>query len=141
MTTGMAFSVEDAIKWRFEKVLDSKVAIISAITLQKFKLKWVELQATKGRYTQMLIDEMCLYADTDCEEREDVDGSQKDNTKKDFYLDEESTWCDSMELEAARYLSDAKTLEWLHKYPTIKKLFLKYVQHHVAFQCSSRAIV
>jgi len=66
----------------------------------------------------MLIDEMRLYADTDCEEREDVDGSQKDNTKKDFYefdSDEESTGWDSMELEAARYLSDAKTFECLHK--------------------------
>ena len=31
-----------------------------------------------------------------------------------------------MELEAARYLSDPKTLTCLHKYPTIKKLFLKY---------------
>jgi len=77
----------------------------------------------------MLIDEMRFYADTDCEERENVDGCHKDNTKKDFYefdSDEESTGCDSMELEAAWYLSDAKTLECLHKYPTIKKLFLKY---------------
>jgi len=65
-------------------------------------VKWVKLQATKDRYTQILIDEMCLYADTDCEEHEDVDGSQKDNSKKDFYefdSDEESTGCDSMELE------------------------------------------
>jgi len=84
MTTGMAFSVEDAIKRCFEKVLDSKVAIISAITLPKFKLKWVELQVTKDRYTQMLIDEIRLYADNDCQEREDIDGSEKDNTKKDF---------------------------------------------------------
>jgi len=53
---------------------------ISAITLPKFKLKWVKLQATKDRYTKMLIDEMRLYADTDFEECEDVDGSQKDNT-------------------------------------------------------------
>ena len=33
----------------------------------------------------MLIDEKRHYADYDCEECEDVDGSQKDNTKKDFY--------------------------------------------------------
>jgi len=43
MTTRLAFCLEDAIKRRFEKVLDSKDAIISAITLPKFKLKWVEL--------------------------------------------------------------------------------------------------
>lgn len=61
----MAFSLEDAIKRCFKKVLDSKDAIISAITLPKFKLKWVELQRKKDRYTKMLIDEMLLYADTD----------------------------------------------------------------------------
>ena len=44
MTTGLAFSLEDPINRRFEKVLDSKDAIISAITLPKVKLKWVELQ-------------------------------------------------------------------------------------------------
>ena len=42
MTTGLAFSLEDAINRRFEKVLDSNDAIISVITLPKFK--WVELQ-------------------------------------------------------------------------------------------------
>ena len=54
----MALSLEDAINRRFEKVLDSKDAIISAITLPKFRLKWVESQAKKDHYTQMLIDEM-----------------------------------------------------------------------------------
>ena len=58
MTTGLALSLEDAINRRFEKV-----AIISANTLPKFKLKWVELQAKKDRYTQMLIDEMRFNAE------------------------------------------------------------------------------
>lgn len=122
MTTGLAFSLEDAINRRFEKVLDSKDAIISAITLPKFKLKWVELQTKKDRYTQMLIDEMRLYAEAnDSNEAEDVNGGQKEKAskKKDFYefdSDEESTSCDTVEMEAARYLSDAKTLGCLHKY-------------------------
>ena len=58
MTTGLALSLEDAINRRFEKV-----AIISAKTLPKFKLKWVESQAKKDRYTQMLIDEMPFNAE------------------------------------------------------------------------------
>ena len=133
MTTGLAFSLEDAINQCFEKVLDSKDAIISAITLPKFKLKWVELQTKKDHYMQMLIDEMRLYAEAnDSNEAEGVNSAQKEKAskKKDFYefeSDEDSTSdsCDTVEMEATRYLSDAKALSCLHKYPTIKKLFLK----------------
>ena len=131
MTTGLALSLEDAINRRFEKVFDSRAAIISAITLPKFKLKWVESQTNKDHYTQMLFDEMRLYTDTnDSNEAEDGNGTQKEKaSKKDFYefdSDEEPTSCDTVEIEAARYLGDAKTLGCLNKYPTIKKMFLKY---------------
>ena len=75
MTTGLAFSLESAINQRFEKGFDSKDAIILAITLPKFKLKWVELQNTKDGYTQMLIDEIRFYAEpnhsTEAEEKPD----------------------------------------------------------------------
>ena len=131
MTTGLTLSLEDAINRCFEKVFDSRAAIISAITLPKFKLKWVESQTNKDHYTQMLIDEMQLYADTnDSNEAEDGNSTQKEKaSKKDFYefdSDEEPTSCDTVEMEAARYLGDTKTLGCLNKYPTIKKLFLKY---------------
>ena len=49
---------------------------------------------------------------------EDVNSAQKEKaSKKDFYefdSDEESTSCDTVEMEAARYLSDTKTLGCLH---------------------------
>ena len=128
MTTGLAFSIENAINQRFEKVFYSKDTIISAITLPKFKLK---LQNKKDRYTQMLIDEMRLYANSNnSTEEENVNSDPKGKAdKKDFFelgSDDESTSCDTVEVEAARYLSDAKTLDCLDKYLTIKKLFLKY---------------
>ena len=106
MTTGLAFSLEDAINQHFEKVLDSKDAIISAITLPKFKSK---LQTKKDRYIQMLIDKMWLYAEAnDSNEAENVNGGQKEKAskKKDFYefdSDEKSTSCDTVKMEAARY--------------------------------------
>ena len=56
MTTGLASSIEDAIKHRFRSIFDSKEAVLSAITLPKFKLRWVETQNQKDRYKQMLID-------------------------------------------------------------------------------------
>ena len=60
------------------------------------------------------------------------DGKVKSKTSKkkpDFYefdSDEELTTRDTLELKAASFLRDAKTLGCLHKYPTIKKLFLRY---------------
>ena len=131
MTTGLAYTVEDSIKRRFSAVFDSKNAIISAMTLPKFKLKWVEEQIKKDQYTQMLLDEMRLCDDCGDDVVAVDDSAVKDvaNKKKDFYefdSDEELTTRDTLELEAASYLKDAKTLGCLHKYATIKKLFLRY---------------
>ena len=64
----------------------------------------------------------------DSDRAEDVQ-KEKGSKKKDFYefdSDKESTTCDTLEMEAAQYLSNAKALGCLHKYPTIRKLFLKY---------------
>ena len=83
----------------------------------------------------MLLDEMRQCIDVD-DFSEDVvaedDGKVKDKTSKkkpDFYEfdpDEELTTQDTLELEAASFLRDAKTLGCLHKYPIIKKLLLTY---------------
>ena len=47
MTVGLAGAVEDAIRARFQKVFNDNNAIIAAITVPKFKLKWVETQSKK----------------------------------------------------------------------------------------------
>ena len=106
------------------------------MTLPKFKLKWFELQSKKDQYTQMLIDEMrqCIYVDDFSEDvvaEDNNDGKAKDKTskKEDFYKfdsDEELIMQDTLKLEAASFLRDAKTLGCLLKYPTIKKLFSRY---------------
>ena len=49
--------------------------------------------------------------------------------KKDFYefeSDDDDQSANSIESEAMEYLSNAKKLECLHKYPKIKRLFLKF---------------
>ena len=83
MTTGLVYAVENSIKQRFSGIFDSKNAIISAMTLPKFKLKWVEIQSKKDQYTQMLLDEMRQCIDVD-DFSEDVvaedDGKEKDKT-------------------------------------------------------------
>ena len=50
MTVGLAGCIEDTIRTRFQKVFNDDNAIIAAITVPKFKLKWVETQSQKDRY-------------------------------------------------------------------------------------------
>ena len=49
--------------------------------------------------------------------------------KKDFYefdSDEEESCTDSVEVQVAEYFSMAREINCLHKFPTIKRIFLKY---------------
>ena len=56
------------------------------------------------------------------------ESQEKGRKKKDFYEfdSDNETSTDNVDAEATRYLSDAKKLECLRKYPTVKKVFLKY---------------
>jgi len=102
---------------------DSKSAIIAAITVPKFKLRWVETQQKKDSLKQMLLDEMPLYDHVAVVEEE----SQSSQRKKIFtILNPESDTEDTVESEARAYLSKAKKVDCLHNYPIIKRLFLKY---------------
>ena len=62
MTAGFAFAIESSIKRRFSHIFDAKDAIIAALTLPKFKVKWVDSQE-KDSYKQMRMEE--LESDTD----------------------------------------------------------------------------
>ena len=136
ITIGLAVSIEEAIKHCFRSVFDSKEAILAAITLPKFKLRWVETQSKKDRYKQMLIDEMRLFVEENqlvVENEDDAVQCQAEQggARKDHFYDfpsddESSTPTDTVEVEAANYLSTAKELDYLHRYPIIKLLFLKY---------------
>ena len=128
-TLGLAICIEDSIQQRFSRVFESRNAILSAISHPKFKLKWVEGQVKKDQYKHMFIDEMRKYDD----EMSIVENRNPEpdvaSQKKDFYefeSDEEESSRDSVEVEATEYLCVAKKIECLHKFPTVKRIFLKY---------------
>ena len=57
---------------------------------------------------------------------EQGEASQKKIHFYEFPSDDEGTFTDAVEVGATNYLSTAKELNCLHKYPIIKTLFLKY---------------
>ena len=97
----------------------------------------MESQRKKDEYKQMLLQVMQQHADDETiaipESQEEL---QKESSKKedfyDFRSDDEGSSC--IEVEANEYLSNAKIIECLHKYPTIKTV--SYVQYCVAIKCS-----
>ena len=128
MTIRLTGAVEDAIRDRFQKVFHDDKAIIAAISVPKFKLKWVEPQSKKDLYKRMFIQQMRSYAADN--EVMVVQESQDHSTKKkkddfyDFKSDDESESQSNVEIEANDYLNNAKTIESLHRYPVVKRLFL-----------------
>ena len=65
-TVEMVNTIESSIERRFAKVFQSNDAIIVAITLPKFKLRWVDDQSKKDQYKQILLQEICLCYDDGC---------------------------------------------------------------------------
>ena len=129
-TLGLAVCIEDSIKRCFSRVFDSKDAIIAAVSIPKFKLKWVEGQVKKDQYKQMFIGEMRKFDDEmSIVEDRNAESDVASQKKKDFYefeSDEEESCIDSVEVQAAEYFSMAREINCLHKFPTIKRIFLKY---------------
>ena len=133
VTVGLVDAMESSIKHRFTKVFESNNAIIAAITLPKFKLRWVDGQLKEDQFKQVLIQEIRLHANGDVTETENPvqqPESQASSSKKDHFYDfdsnEDSTAPNVIESEVNDYFSNAKQYECLNKYSKVKELFLKY---------------
>ena len=126
-TAGLAYAIESSIKKRFINTLDFKEAIIAALVLPKFKMKWVDSQETKDGYRQMMIEEMCALESVAIA-GDDLITTQNKEKKGDFYefdTDDDEPTEDNTENEAAEYFKSTKSLDSLNKYPKIEQLFLR----------------
>ena len=129
LTTGLTQAVNSAIEKRFSHILDSRDAIIAAVTSPKFKLKWVESQETKDTYRQIFIDELRFHESASQVIIEEEHATHVQNKRKDSFYEfdtDEEAISDDVETEAMEFLRNAKTLQCLEKYPKVKQLFLRY---------------
>ena len=102
--------MESSIKCRFAKVSESNNAVIAAVTLPKFKLRWVDNQIKKDQFKQVLIQEIRLRANDDVTETDDPvqqSESQASNSQKEHFYefdsDEGSTAQNAIESEVNDY--------------------------------------
>ena len=89
-------------------------------------------KAREKQYRQMLLDEMRLFDNDEVQVEEFTSDSQEKEKKKDFYEfdSDDETSTNTIDAEATEYFNNAKKLECLSKYPTIKKINFFEIQHN-----------
>uniref|UniRef100_A0A8C6M409 BED-type domain-containing protein n=1 Tax=Nothobranchius furzeri TaxID=105023 RepID=A0A8C6M409_NOTFU len=118
-----------AIQIRFAGVLDDKDALLAAASCPKFKLRWLRDAGRREQVKQLLTAECCTTAPL-ANNPASVPSATTSSSQgeMDFFTfeaePEEETY--SAEKEVMDYLMSGYDLQILHKFPSIKTIFLKY---------------
>ncbi|XP_025761762.1 uncharacterized protein LOC112846451 [Oreochromis niloticus] len=129
MTAGLPDAIVKAIQTRFASVLDDKDALLAAASSPKFKLRWLRDAGRRERVKQLLTAECCTTAPL-AKNPASVPSATTSSSQgeMDFFTfeaePEEETY--SAEKEVMDYLMSGYDLQILHKFSSIKTIFLKY---------------
>uniref|UniRef100_A0AAY5KS23 HAT C-terminal dimerisation domain-containing protein n=1 Tax=Esox lucius TaxID=8010 RepID=A0AAY5KS23_ESOLU len=116
IATGLPDAIVQAIKTRFASILESNDAILAAVTLPMFKLRWLRDQRKKEMVKGMLAEE--------CHKL--IPHSSSCNVQDFFCFEEADDTFSTVETEVMTYLRTAETgMEILKQFPTIKEISLK----------------
>ncbi|KAJ8263797.1 hypothetical protein GJAV_G00141380 [Gymnothorax javanicus] len=111
---------------RFSQVLASRDAKMAAVTVPKLKLWWLALEEREEARAMLLQD---AAAEEQQQESRSSDSTSDSDSEAQFFgfVREECEVRSTAEVEVLNYLQDSdKALSSLNKYPTIRRLFLKY---------------
>ncbi|CAI5669815.1 unnamed protein product [Oreochromis niloticus] len=127
MTAGLPDAIVKAIQTRFASVLDDKDALLAAASSPKFKLRWLRDAGRRERVKQLLTAECCTTAPQNPASVPSATTSSSQGEMDFFTFEaepEEETY--SAEKEVMDYLMSGYDLQILHKFSSIKTIFLKY---------------
>lgn len=114
--------------------MDSREALLAAVTLPKFKMRWLREETRGEALRTLLIKECCASAVVTPNTEEQVVRSQQlspassSSSEDDFFVFEGEQESGDIEpyMEVMDYLKSGSEMGVLDKFPTIKKLSLKY---------------
>uniref|UniRef100_A0A3B4ALI7 HAT C-terminal dimerisation domain-containing protein n=1 Tax=Periophthalmus magnuspinnatus TaxID=409849 RepID=A0A3B4ALI7_9GOBI len=121
----------DAIKSRFADVLDSKDAILAAVTLPKLKLRWLRSQELKDKAKASLLAEL-FYLDENQQPGTSKSTRHLSSTeaKEDeffFFEEDEGDTSATAEGQVTDYFkSGAQAINSLNGFPLIKKISIRF---------------
>ncbi|KAL4007527.1 hypothetical protein ACER0C_001379 [Sarotherodon galilaeus] len=125
LTASLPDIIVKAIKVRFSSMMDNKEALLAAVTLPKFKLRWIREEEKKDMVRAMFTTECHGLSLEDQQPAQDHKNPA--NSTDDFFSFEEDDCTYSAETEVMEYLKSAGSeLGVLSQFPRIKAISLRY---------------
>uniref|UniRef100_A0A671WJW0 BED-type domain-containing protein n=1 Tax=Sparus aurata TaxID=8175 RepID=A0A671WJW0_SPAAU len=121
----ISYCILQAIKIRFDAVLDSQEGLLAAATCPKFKLRWLRDERRREHVKELLTKE-CRKA-APAADNANVSQLAASPAEIDFFdFENQPTESFSAEKEVTDYLRSGYELEILNQFPNLKKMYMKY---------------
>ncbi|KAJ8352107.1 hypothetical protein SKAU_G00235830 [Synaphobranchus kaupii] len=112
---------------RFAGILASREAKMAAVTVPKLRLWWLSPEEREEARAMLLEEAAAEERSQEVQEGGESDSDSEAEAKFFGFTEEEGETRSTAEVEVLNYLQDAdKALTSLNKYPSIRRLFLKY---------------
>lgn len=110
-------------------MLESREALLAALTLPKFKVRWISSAERREAARALLITECgTLLQDVDPAEKTQKAVANSSTSEKDFFsfAEEEDEMSCTADSEVLDYMRSGSELEVLNRFPRVKAVFMKY---------------